>query len=77
MASALTSFCSRLGNPPTALDWALAISLLATLLFAESTFVLAKQNPAVSTPRNIQTGLENRQADTPDWSKYRVAGLSK
>ena len=38
---------------------------------------LAKQNPAVSTPRNIQTGLENRQADTPDWSKYRVAGLSK
>ena len=73
MATQLQHFCGRLSTPATSFDWILGISLLAVLLSAELTFVVAHKTPVTNVPVPAELELANREAGLPDCSSSELA----
>ena len=73
MTTQLRHFCDRLGAPATPFDWILGISLLAVLLSAELTFVVAHKAPVANAPVPAELELANRESGLPDWASYELA----
>ena len=73
MATQLQHFCGRLSTPATSFDWILGISLLAVLLSAELTFVVAHKAPVTNAPVPAELELANRESGLPDWASYELA----
>ena len=66
-------FCDRLSAPATPFDWILGISLLAVLLSAELTFVVAHKAPVTNAPVPAELELANRESGLPNWASYELA----